>query len=78
MTKTGYFIGLSGSIGGLVTYVTTVRPALTGSSVRPALRGSSDAADNVAVLRSARIRLCRNRRGDGNGPDGDDGGLVSL
>ncbi|MEU6285108.1 CopD family protein [Streptomyces sp. NPDC047028] len=28
LTKTGYFLGLSGTIGGLVTYATTVRPTL--------------------------------------------------
>lgn len=28
LTKTGYFLGLSGAIGGTVTYATTVRPAL--------------------------------------------------
>ncbi|MEU6284483.1 hypothetical protein ABZ854_29985, partial [Streptomyces sp. NPDC047028] len=32
LTKTGYFIGLSGAVGGLVTYATTVRPALRGAS----------------------------------------------
>ncbi|MFY4723469.1 CopD family protein [Streptomyces sp. LaBMicrA B280] len=42
VTKTGYFIGLTGSIGGLVTFATTVRPAL---------KGASDAADDVSVLR---------------------------
>ncbi|WP_055526521.1 CopD family protein [Streptomyces graminilatus] len=42
MTKTGYFIGLTGAIGGLVTYATTVRPSVM---------GSSDPADDVAVLR---------------------------
>ncbi len=48
LTKTGYFIGLTGSIGGLVTYAGTVRPAL---------RGSSDTADDVAVLRH-RSAIC--------------------
>ncbi|MEV7028128.1 hypothetical protein AB0O00_39175, partial [Kitasatospora sp. NPDC093558] len=28
LTKTGYFLGLSGAIGATVTYATTVRPAL--------------------------------------------------
>ncbi|WP_053665012.1 copper resistance D family protein [Streptomyces sp. MMG1121] len=42
LTKTAYFIGLAGAIGGLVTYA---------GAVRPALRGSADAADDVALLR---------------------------
>ena len=42
VTKTGYFIGLTGSIGGLVTFATTVRPAL---------KGASGAADDTSVLR---------------------------
>ncbi|RKT20101.1 putative copper resistance protein D/copper transport protein [Streptomyces sp. 1114.5] len=42
LTKTGYFIGLSGAIGTTVTYVTTVRPALRRAG------GTADAA----VLRS--------------------------
>ncbi|WP_405779436.1 copper resistance D family protein [Streptomyces sp. NBC_00859] len=42
LTKTGYFIGLTGSIGGLITYAATVRPAL---------RVATDTSDDVAVLR---------------------------
>ncbi|MEU6460653.1 DUF4149 domain-containing protein [Streptomyces sp. NPDC046976] len=42
VTRTGYFIGLTGSIGGLVTFATTVRPAL---------RNASGAADDTSVLR---------------------------
>ncbi|MFG2823361.1 CopD family protein [Kitasatospora sp. NPDC048365] len=39
LTKTGYFIGLSGAIGSTVTYVATVRPAL-----RSAGTGAADAS----------------------------------
>ncbi|MFD9126598.1 copper resistance D family protein [Kitasatospora sp. NPDC059571] len=42
LTKSGYFIGLSGAIGATVTYATTVRPALRAPQ--------ADAAD-TAVLR---------------------------
>ncbi|MGW3199727.1 copper resistance D family protein [Streptomyces sp. NPDC001118] len=48
LTKTGYFIGLTGSIGGLVTHAATVRPALG---------GSTGAADDIAVLRH-RSAIC--------------------
>ncbi|MEU9044912.1 MULTISPECIES: CopD family protein [unclassified Kitasatospora] len=44
LTKTGYFIGLSGAIGTTVTYATTVRPAL-----RTAERSGN--SDDAAVLR---------------------------
>ncbi|MFE4518353.1 CopD family protein [Kitasatospora sp. NPDC056783] len=44
LTKTGYFLGLSGAIGTTITYATAVRPAL-----RAAERGGS--ADDAAVLR---------------------------
>ncbi|MFJ5029491.1 copper resistance D family protein [Streptomyces sp. NPDC088560] len=48
VTKTGYFIGLTGSIGGLVTYAATVRPAF---------RSSPAASDDVVVLRH-RSAIC--------------------
>ncbi|MFC9331845.1 copper resistance D family protein [Kitasatospora sp. NPDC057015] len=41
LTKTGYFVGLSGAIGATVTYATVVRPAL---------RARQDAGDDTAVL----------------------------
>ncbi|MER5640993.1 CopD family protein [Kitasatospora sp. NPDC002227] len=50
LTKTGYFLGLSGAIGATVTYATTVRPALraTGRTT-----GSSDrSSDGATALRS--------------------------
>lgn len=48
LTKTGYFIGLSGAIGTTVTYATTVRPSL-----RAAERtGGADGTHDAAVLRS--------------------------
>ncbi|MFG2691911.1 CopD family protein [Kitasatospora sp. NPDC048407] len=36
LTKTGYFVGLSGAIGSVVTYVAAVRPALRAESTAPA------------------------------------------
>ncbi|WTG93136.1 CopD family protein [Kitasatospora sp. NBC_01560] len=42
LTKTGYFIGLSGAIGATVTYATTVRPAL---------RAPGSSPEDAAVLR---------------------------
>ncbi|MFJ2578022.1 CopD family protein [Kitasatospora aureofaciens] len=42
LTKTGYFLGLSGAIGATVTYATTVRPAL---------RAPESTAEDTAVLR---------------------------
>ncbi|MET7288692.1 CopD family protein [Streptomyces sp. NPDC005573] len=44
LTKTGYFVGLTGSIGGLVTYAATVRPVVRGSS-------DTEAVGDNAVLR---------------------------
>ncbi|MFJ9610329.1 CopD family protein [Kitasatospora sp. NPDC101176] len=35
LSKTGYFLGLSGAIGATVTYATTVRPALRAPQTRP-------------------------------------------
>ncbi|MFE2722523.1 CopD family protein [Kitasatospora sp. NPDC059327] len=43
LTKTGYFLGLSGAIGATVTYATTVRPAL---------RAAETEGRNAEVLRS--------------------------
>ncbi|MFD8142232.1 CopD family protein [Streptomyces sp. NPDC059708] len=45
LTKTGYFVGLSGAIGATVTYATTVRPSLRSA------RRTGDPGD-AAVLRS--------------------------
>ncbi|MEU6233939.1 CopD family protein [Kitasatospora sp. NPDC047058] len=42
LTKTGYFIGLSGTIGATVTYATTVRPALRAAEADP---------EDTAILR---------------------------
>ncbi|MFJ4188381.1 CopD family protein [Kitasatospora sp. NPDC089509] len=42
LTKTGYFLGLSGAIGATVTYATTVRPAL---------RSAHRTAEDASVLR---------------------------
>ncbi|MFD8478680.1 CopD family protein [Kitasatospora sp. NPDC059673] len=35
LTKTGYFLGLSGAIGSVVTYIAAVRPALRAASTAP-------------------------------------------
>ncbi|MEU8923665.1 CopD family protein [Kitasatospora sp. NPDC048545] len=50
LTKTGYFIGLSGAIGLTVTYATTVRPALR--SAEKAAGSDTGPGADAAVLRS--------------------------
>ncbi|MER7752866.1 CopD family protein [Kitasatospora sp. NPDC097643] len=79
LTKTGYFIGLSGSIGATVTYATTVRPALraAGTDTRDAtvLRSRSAtflAGAGVALLVAGYFQLAARVARAGKGmPFGD-------